>query len=406
MRQDAGINLSWKNCSPGLLVLFFAVLLAHAQSIPTHATSDQIDHWLRSGDSRMVAWGAHFAAETADKGEIPILASLAENYQALPPQEFDSKGSYIPRTLEQKQKFDSMQAVLDALIQFHGTVNFKAVTAVLPDFSAQALTLFATMPEPERSQHAVTLYATRDPSDKKPYDWHQLARQQMIHMAAAILALNPPPGFTATLLNETTVTLKISVTDKDDKRNVTGSGGACGDSFELLAAPGWPQPYTYVVEQHWKSEGLAERILIPGEPAITTRRALSNSSCSTLRGFTSVERFALAQQEAGIPAGALGAGTLEYATLRYPGAADYAAALSALIARYRKPFRNLAEILAGKSFLTQQEAATAVPAFSVEIQDQRQDKTRALPLLPASFGPRVVIGPYNSETGWLLKQAK
>jgi hypothetical protein len=279
---------------------------------------------------------------------------------------------------------------------------YEAVVAVLPDFPAQGLTLFATMPEPERFQRAIALYATRDPSDK-PYDWHQLARQQMIHMAAAILALNPPPGFTATLLDETTVTLKISVTDDDQKRDGIFNGGMCGDSFALGPAPGWPQPYTYVVEQHWKRERPTGGIVIPGEPAITTRRALSNSSCSTLRGFTSVQRLLLAQQEGGVRPGALNAGTLEYDTLRYPGPADYLATLSTLIDHHRKPFQELAHTLAARSFLKPTEAATAMPTFLVEIQDQRLDKTQTLPMT-ASFGPRITIAPYKPEIGSFLKQ--
>jgi hypothetical protein len=388
--------------SLSLLILFFAALIAHAQTTPTQATSDDIDHWLRSGDPRMVAWGAYFAAENADTDELPVLVSLAENYKAGPPQQYDGRGNYISRTPEHKQRLDSMQAVLDSLIQLHGTVIYEAVVAVLPDFPAQALILFATMPEPERSQRAAVLYATRDPSDK-PYDWHQLAHGQMIHMAAAILALNPPPGFTATLLTEATVTLKISVTDDDQKHDGIFSGGMCGDSFALVPAPGWPQPYTYIVEQHWKSEISTKGILIPGEPAITARRSISNSSCSTLPGFTSVQRLLLAQWEAGRRSGGLGTGTLQYDTLHYPGPTNYLAALSTLIDRHRKPYRTLAGTLAGRSFLTSTETATAMPTFSVEIQDQRQDKTQTL-ALPASLGSRVIVVPYRPETGSFLKQ--
>jgi hypothetical protein len=222
-------------------------------------------------------------------------------------------------------------------------------------------------------------------------------------MAAAILALNPPPGFTATLLNETTVTLKVRVTDDDKTLGGSFAGAMCGDSFGLVPAPGWPQPYTYVVEQHWKSESSKEAILVPGEPAITTRRALSSSSCSTLPGFTSVQRVQLAEQEAGIAPGSFGSGTLQYDTLRYTGPTNYLSALLSLIESHRKPFQTLASTLAAKSYLTPNEASTAVPTFSVEIQDQRQDKDQALSV-PASFGPRVVLGPYKLETGWFINQ--
>lgn len=385
-----------------LAILSSLSFAAYAQTAPTQASNDEIDHWLRSGEPRMVAWGAAFAAKSGDRDELPLLASLAENYQSIPPQEYDARGNYIPRTPEQKQRLDSMEVVLDSIIQLHGRVPYEAITSVLPDFPAQALTLFAGMPEPERSQRADVLYATRDKADQ-PYDWHHLAQQQMIHMAAAILALQPPPGFTATLLNETTVVLKVSVTDDEQKREGTFSGGMCGDSFGLKPAPGWPQPYTYVVEQHWSSQGAADGVLVPGEPSITTRRALSNSSCSTLPGFTSVQKLLLAEQEAGFLPKDLGTGTLQYDTLRYPGQASFVASLSSLVNRRKEPFRKLAATLAGKSFLSSSEAATAMPMFAVEIDDYRKDRTQALQM-PESLGSRTTVGPYKPESGWFLKQ--
>ena len=171
-----------------LTVFSFVSLIAHSQIVPSQATNEEIDRWLRGGDPRIVAWGASFAAKSVDKDELPVLVGLAENYRSLPPQEYDVRGNYIPRTPEQKQQLDSMQSVLDSIIQLHGAVPFEVIIAVLPDFPAQALTLFATMSEPERSQRAIALYETRDKSDQS-YDWHH---QQMIHMAAAILALQPP----------------------------------------------------------------------------------------------------------------------------------------------------------------------------------------------------------------------
>jgi len=383
-----------------LLFLFSAALLTHAQTVPTHATADDIDHWLRSGDPRMVAWGATFAASTADKDELPVLASLAENYQPTA-QPYDSRGNYISRTLEQKQRLDSMQCVLDALIQLHASVPYEAIAAVFPDFSAQALILFATMPEPERSQRAAEIYATRDPSDK-PFDWHQATHQQIVHMAAAILALKPPPGFTATLFQESAVTLKISVTD-ENKGFGTGFGGGCGDSFEIPPARGWPQSYNYVVEQHWKSEGSVKGLLIPGDPAITSRRAITNSSCSWLRGFTSVERLQLAQQEAGLSGNSFVASSLQSDTVHYEGPADYLSALSDTIDRHRQLFRDLAKTLAARTFLTPAEAASAMPAFIVEIDDKRQDKSHPL-ATPTSFGPRITITPYKTEPAIPLQQ--
>ena len=144
----------------------------------------------------------------------------------------------------------------------------------------------------------------------------------------------------------------------------------------MAPAPGWPQPHTYVVEQHWKSEKTTAQILVPGEPAITSRRALSNSSCSTLPGFSSVQRLLLARSEAGL---ASGVGTIQYDTLRYPGPGAYRSAVSSILERHREPLRSLAGALKEKALLSPVEVETAMPALSFEILDERRDKTQKLP---------------------------
>ena len=49
--------------------------------------------------------------------------------------------------------------------------------------------------------------------------------QLRIHLAAAILANDPPPGFAASLLNETNVPLQIWVLDQGFQRPISTQGG-------------------------------------------------------------------------------------------------------------------------------------------------------------------------------------
>lgn len=136
--------------------------VCQGQSAPNQATHKQVEDWLRSSDPRIVAWGATFAGSNADAAALPALENLAETYKSLPPRRYDVKGSYVPRTPAQTQQFNSMQAVLDALIQLRGAVPSEGIEAILPDFPDQALVLFATLPEPERSRYALTVYASHD----------------------------------------------------------------------------------------------------------------------------------------------------------------------------------------------------------------------------------------------------
>ena len=116
-----------------------------------------------------------------------------------------------------------------------------------------------------------------------------------------------------------------------------------------------------------------------------------------------MQKLLLAEQEAGFLPKDIRTGTLQYDTLRYPGQASFLASLSSLVDRRKEPFRKLAATLAGKSFLSAPEAATAIPMFAVEIDDQRKDRTQALQM-PESLGSRTTVGPYKPESGWFLKQ--
>jgi hypothetical protein len=70
---------------------------------------------------------------------IPELTRLAESWQALPPQQYDAGGNYVPGTAEQRERSDAMEAVLDALIQLHGTVSAEAVEGLLQDFTPRVV---------------------------------------------------------------------------------------------------------------------------------------------------------------------------------------------------------------------------------------------------------------------------
>lgn len=385
-----------------LVVVCVMAPLASCQSAPPAATHDEIERWLQGSDPRMIAWGATFAAKSGDAVALPALERLAEKYKSLPFQRKDSQGNDASRTAEQEQQLDSMQAVLDAVIQLHGTITPGGTEAILPDFPAQALVLFATMPGSQRSRFAQAIYESQDRSDE-PFSWDGNANQQMIYTAAAILALNPPPGFTATLIHETRITVKVAVTDDDRERDGWLAERTCVDSIQLSPAPGWPQPYTYVVEQHWPSEGSKDRILVAGFPNITSRRALSSSSCYALPGFTSVQKLLLAQQEARLPSSEKPAGSLQYDTLRYTDPAAFPSALAALITQHRQPFLKLTKALVDNGYVKASESGEAMYEFAIEIDDQRRDKSQTLQM-PRDLGPRTSVNPYETNNGAFIRQ--
>ena len=374
-------------------------LYAQTPAVPAHATVAESVEWLRGSVLRMVAWAAHFTADNRDQSALPELERLAEAWHTLPPPTYDAHGEYALIPLEQQERTDAMFAVLDALIRLHGTVSAEAIKSLAPNFTAQALTLFAAMPEPQRTQYARSVYATRRGLGSI-YNPQEVAQDRMVHLAAALLAQQPPPGFTASLLNEMTVLLYITVTDQRQEPDGGIGTATCSDSFAKKPLPGWPQAWTYVVEELWSPQLLdGTTVLVPGYPAITTRRALSDSSCSTLGWFSSAVRLQLAEWEAALPAGKLRAGTRRSDTLQFFGAAAYKAALASAILRNEEPYRQLAALLASKGMLSEQEAHTAQPILRVEVLDKRSRQTEPLPE-PRSNNAKVVF-----EKGFMQEAA-
>lgn len=385
-------------------VLLAASMLAQGvPNAPVQASEQDISQWLQGGDERLVAWAAYFAAQNHDIAELPHLALRAESWHPLPEREFDNHGNYIPRSQEQRERSEAMTQVLDALIQLQGTVSPQAVEQLANDFPAQALTLFARMPEPERTGLAEDIYSTRRGAGVA-YDWHTVAHDEMVHMAAAILARHPPAGFTASLLNETSVVLNVNITDTPQKPPVGFGTNICGDFLGTKPIPGWPQPWTYVVEEIWHQRNLNERsVLVAEDPAITTRRAQSTSSCSTLRWFSSAVRLRLVEQEAGASPGELDEGTRQFDNLAYTGPDSYSAALVAIIRRHIQEFRDLSAHLQRLGKMTPHEAEMAGPVFHLRITDERADKTKPLPEVHPD-NPKIVFDnaeAVNTTAPWL-----
>ena len=108
--------------------------------------------------------------------------------------------------------------------------------------------------------------------------------------------------------------------------------------------------------------------------------------------FSSEVRLQLVAQEAGPPSKSLPltAQAIQFDSLRYPGAAQFNNAIGAVVTDHFQPFQELAMQLASKGLMTPQEAATAAPAFRVELMDERADKSEPLPQ-PRSIDPRITF---------------
>jgi hypothetical protein len=396
--------------------VFRCAVAQESFSVPTRATSDEVYRWIVSGDPRMVAWGAYFATVNHDATVLPYLRRLAEEWVSLRTG-YNPDGSSLVRSDEEKDRLREMASVLDALIQMHGTVEPDAIERLATDFRGQALTLFATMPETERRALAESIYGSRIKGaeyvrERRPSDplfppkimsklagfsdlIQQYATGDLIHLAAAILANDPPPGFAASLMDETTVELELSIGGPDPRAG-NGMGPACGDSLYMAPPKDWPKEWTYVMEQHWPTEELADmEVIVPGMLALTTRRGEVASSCSTIEPLSSLVRMWLLAQMAGVTMHNLGWDVREYEEVPYSSDFSYQKAVKSAVAKREQAFEATAAVLAAKGFMTPLEATGARPTLNIVVRDARETKEPELPGVPLVG---IKIGTITSAT--------
>ena len=116
-------------------------------SIDSKPTPDQILAWLSSGEPRLIAWGAYFAAKTGDDSATPAMVRiLEESRPGKPASDWSRLGIFY---------------VLDALIVRNQRFTPRALTALTPDFPAEALSLNSTLPSAEATPLLLDRYEGR-----------------------------------------------------------------------------------------------------------------------------------------------------------------------------------------------------------------------------------------------------
>ena len=159
----------------------------------------------------------------------------------------------------ERDRHDSLLAVLDALIQLRGTLPAEQACKLYPEFAAQSVILLIRSTEDARTA-LLSIFG------KAKANWTWLA-------VGNALSKTQTAGFAALLLSRFTQHLKVRVEDPGFVSGEGGGGSECG--FSLRAPkPGWPRVGLYHLTQ------FAERIpwleahfLIGGETSVYYWRA-------------------------------------------------------------------------------------------------------------------------------------
>ena len=220
------------------LVLLSAVLPAQSpRPVP-------IEPLLRSDDPRLVALGAWETIRRQDDSQNDLLVDLAERWNSQHSSEYPDRDWY-----------DAMTVVLDALVQRQVKVSPAAVEAVASTFPDQALILIARMDPGEAEPILLSWFQAgrgRSGAGREVGGWSRMLRARI---AAMFLARDHPEEIAASVLEDSVEQLVVSVAD-------LGSDGIdrcllacrarpqCAEETEGELRTGWPYILQYSLEEN------------------------------------------------------------------------------------------------------------------------------------------------------------
>jgi hypothetical protein len=347
-------------------------------------TPAMIETWLASGDPRMVAWGAHYAAETHDVASVPALIALANRWQrqSLVTYEHDGDGRPVYSDVQIDQR-DAMAGVLDALIQFNAEPSRDALRELATDFPANTAIFLARMPANESNDLRLEFF--RDPS---------YATSSLRYIAAALLAREPQMGFAAKLMSGIRVRAEVAVVLPNSRAGGSGTSADCGIAISATRDAWPPTPYYGL---HVAAGPGAVQLLGGAEPVYSERFTAMHFAPYPCAGgiiLSSESRRRLVAMMLGVKPEAISWQVQVSKTIVYRSQPQYEADLLAFVNGEIEKERATAEALADKNLIVPGDVASALPEIFLIVDDQRgQD---AAPLQePTNFPSQVLHGNYH-----------
>lgn len=342
--------------------------------IPSEST---LENWLRSGDPRLEAWGAHDALVTHDQNLTPYLLSLVSKWQPLVRICDGSRCSDL--SPEQMDERDAIAAALDALIQMKVSVPANDLRNLAPDFGDYVAILLARLPDEESANLSLDFYrASGTPNYALQY------------VSAALLALHPPPGFAADLLGSIKVSAAVLATVPGPEPPRSGFATSCG-AYIIEAREDWPEIGQYGLFRHGSN---AAFLVMRGDVPIYASRQDSpryiNFQCSRAGSLylSPDDRFRLIAEMLGASPGAMQWRTAIETKIEYKSPKQFDAALLALVNEQQQMYRATAKALSERNLMTPSEVETSLPELDLEVEDMRGPDPTPIPM-PTNLPPRV-----------------
>lgn len=332
-------------------------------------SEDTLQNWLRSGDPRLEAWGAHDVLRTRDQQLIPDLVDLTEKWEPLAKQECDG---YPCSALSKDQldKRNGMQVVLNTLIQLNVAVSTDTLRDLAQDFPVEVAMLLPRLSSDESSALNFELYKSPPPEGNA-----------LQYVSAALLAMKPPPGFAADLLGSIKVTAIFEIVSPGAL--MYGSGGDSGSCGAVLPEShnGWPP-----IPQHFLfRQTEAESSLVVGgvNPVYAGQemRSLADERCQSSGSlfFGADKRLRLIAEMLGTPPEEMPWSVGNFRTIEFQSVEQCRQEILAFVTNQLEKYRSTANALSDKGLIEPSDIETAMPELDLELRDRRDIPGEQIP---------------------------
>ncbi len=263
-----------------------------------------------------------------------------------------------------------MQVVLDAVIQMKAPVPVEIARIVASNFQNDAAVLLGQAPPEQAIPFALTLYRSGS-------DTHGPLR----YVTAATLALHPPPGFAAELVNDTSIyAFVFGVRPGSEPFGfAVNSGHDC--HFPGWGAPrkDWPLIPVYILRRYATPNDKKEAaILIVGgiDPVYATREEVAHYRAEYCG--TSMEVYLdrdeprrLIAEMLGVSSEEIGWEVRPQARIEFRSLQQFYSGLFAFVAAEQTKYRTTIAALLAHNLVTPAEAQQCLPKLRLLVKDMR-----------------------------------
>jgi hypothetical protein len=346
-------------------------------TVDSAPSAAEIHAWLSSGDSRLIAWGAYFAAQNGGSDTSGQLLHLLESWN----------GSGAAKHVPGEIGAGAMTEVLDALILLQSEVTPIQSASIAEYFPVQAAIFASRLPIVEARPLELSWYGDGAGNNGPRLD----------RVAAMMLSKAPPPGFAADIVAKSKERLRVSVVDGGGAGG--GYGGGCGCGLISGDSAGWPPIYVYRLEEN--RPGSTDPVLIEaGGDRVTYHRVVEPGGGGCAAGIGPLDdraRHNLLAEMVGFTKETMPWKEQESASIQWSGGESFLRDLQDLVAGEEAKLHETVETLFEKGLLTANEVNSLRPKLLVQVNDDRMNKDAALPRWD-SIDPLTVITYDSLET--------